>query len=59
MPQNVRMSCKTYNIRSQKYKIGPKLMNCVFIRYAYNNIVNQFLVYKSSIKDIHHNVIME
>jgi hypothetical protein len=46
MPQNIRMSCKSYNTRSQKYKIGPKLMDCVFIRYAYNNTVNQFIVYK-------------
>jgi hypothetical protein len=34
-------------------------MNCVFIIYAYNNSTYQFLVHKSSIKDIHLNIIIE
>jgi hypothetical protein len=32
-------------------------MDCVFIRYAYNSTAYQFLVYKSTIKDIHPNTI--
>jgi hypothetical protein len=34
-------------------------MDCVFIGYAYNSSAYRFLVYKSSIENIHPNTIME
>ena len=34
-------------------------MDCVFIKYAYNNNAYSFLVLKSSIEDIHLNTIMK
>ena len=41
----------------KKVNIGPKIMNCVFIRYVYKKSACKFLVYKSSIKDTHPNTI--
>jgi len=40
-------------------KIGPKTVDCVFIGYTYNSSAYRFLVYKSNIKNIHPNIIME
>ena len=40
-------------------KIGPKTMDCVFIRYATNSKACQFLVHKSKHLDVHNNTIME
>jgi len=34
-------------------------VDCVFIGYTYNSSAYRFLVYKSSIKNIHPNIIME
>jgi len=34
-------------------------MDYVFIEYAYNSSGDQFLVHKSSIKNMHYNTIME
>jgi hypothetical protein len=39
--------------------MGPKIMDCVFMKYAYNSNAYQFLVLKSSIEDIHLNTIMK
>ena len=36
-----------------------KIVDCVFIRYAYNSNVYRFLVHESNIPDIHKNTIME
>ena len=43
----------------KKVKIKLKIMDCEFIGYAYNNYAYQFLILKSSIEDIHINIIME
>ena len=43
----------------KKVKIGPKTIDCIFIRYAQNSSAHRFLVYKSDISDIHKNTIME
>jgi len=43
----------------KKIKIKLKIMDCEFIGYAYNNYAYQFLILKSSIEDIHINIIME
>jgi hypothetical protein len=43
----------------KKLKIWPKFMDYVFIEYAYNSSGDQFLVHKSSIKNMHYNTIME
>jgi hypothetical protein len=37
--------------------MGPKTMDCVFMKYAYNSNAYQFLVLKSSIEDL--NTIMK
>ena len=42
----------------KKVKIGSKTIDCIFIGYAHNNNVYQFLVYESNIPDIHKNMIM-
>jgi hypothetical protein len=42
-----------------KKVIGLKTIDCVFIKYAYNNSAYRFFIQKSSIKDICHNFIME
>jgi len=44
---------------SKKIKIESKTVDHVFIGYAYNSSAYQFFVHKSSIKDIHLNIIME
>ena len=43
----------------KKVKIGPKTIDCIFIGFAHNSNVYQFLVYESNIPDIHKNTIME
>ena len=43
----------------KKVKIGSKTIDCVFIGYANNSNAYRFLVYDSSIPDIHKNTIME
>ena len=40
-------------------KIGPKMVDCIFIRYAQNSNDYPFLVYESNIPDIHNNTIMK
>ena len=43
----------------KKMKIGPKMVDCIFIGYAHNSNAYRFLVYESKISDIHKNTIME
>ena len=40
-------------------KIGPKVVDCIFIGYAHNSSAYRFLVHESNISDIHKNTIME
>ena len=44
---------------SKKVKIGPKIVDCIFIGYAQNNNTYQFLMYDSKIPDIDKNTIMK
>ncbi|KAL6350152.1 hypothetical protein AAG906_004091 [Vitis piasezkii] len=43
----------------KRTKLGPKTIDCVFIGYASNSSVCQFLVIKSEVHDINNNIIME
>lgn len=43
----------------KKVKIDPKIIDCIFIGYANNNIVCLFLVHESKILVIYENMIME
>ena len=43
----------------KKMKIGPKMMDCIFIGYALNSNAYRFLVHESENPDIHKNTIME
>jgi hypothetical protein len=40
-------------------KMRPKTIDFVFIEYVYNSSAYQFLIYKSSIENIHFNTIIE
>ena len=40
-------------------KVGPKIVDCIFISYAHNNTTYRFLVHELNIPDIHKNMIME
>jgi hypothetical protein len=43
----------------KKVKIGPKLVDCVFIGYAHNSSAYRFLIHKSDTPDMHVNIIIE
>ena len=43
----------------KRVKIGPKTVDCVFIRYATNSKACRFFVHKSEHPDIHDNTIMK
>jgi hypothetical protein len=43
----------------KKIKIGPKIVDCVFIGYAHNSSAYRFLIQKSDIPDMHVNTIIE
>jgi hypothetical protein len=43
----------------KKIKIGPKIIDCVFIGYAHNSSAYRFLIRKSDILDMHENTIIE
>ena len=40
-------------------KIGPKVVDSIFIGYEHNSSAYRFLVHESNILDIHKNTIME
>ena len=44
---------------NKKCKLGPKIVNCVFLRYAQRNIAYRFLIVKSEVPDVHVDSIME
>ena len=43
----------------KRIKIGPKIVDCVFIGYAYNSTAYWFLIYKSDIPNLNVNTITE
>ena len=43
----------------KKRKLGPKIVDCVFLGYAQRSIAYRFLVVKSKIPDMHVDTIME
>ena len=45
--------------KPKKVKVGPKTIDCVFIRYAQNSNAYRFLVHKLEIPNIHVNTIIE
>ena len=44
---------------SNKCKLGPMTVNCVFLGYAHQSIAYRFLVVKSKVPDMHVDIIME
>jgi hypothetical protein len=38
---------------NKKHKLGPKIVDCVFLVYAHHSIAYKFLVIKSEIPDVH------
>ena len=44
---------------SKKRKLGPKIVDCVFLGYAHQSIAYRFLVVKSKVPDMHVDIIME
>ena len=44
---------------NKKCKLGPKIVDCVFLGYAQRSIAYRFLVVKSEIPDVHVDSIME
>ena len=44
---------------NKKRKLGPKIVDCVFLGYAQRSIAYRFLVVKSEIPDVHIDSIME
>ena len=44
---------------SKKRKLGPKIVDCVFLGYAHQSIAYRFLVVKSKVSDMHVDIIME
>jgi hypothetical protein len=38
---------------NKKRKLGPKTMDCVFLKYAHHSTAYRFLVIKSDIHDVH------
>nr|ABA95219.1 retrotransposon protein, putative, Ty1-copia subclass [Oryza sativa Japonica Group] len=44
---------------TQKRKLGPKTVDCVFLGYAHHSIAYRFLIVKSEVPDMHVGTIME
>ena len=44
---------------NKKVKIGPKIVNCIFIGYAHNSGAYRFLVHKSKVPYDHKSTIIE
>lgn len=45
--------------KPKQVKIGPKIIDCIFIRYTNNSSAYRFLVHKSKIQDVHEWTIIE
>jgi hypothetical protein len=43
----------------KKGKLGPKIVDCVFLGYTQRSIAYRFLVVKSKVPDMHVDTIME
>ena len=43
----------------KKMKIGPKIVDCIFIGFTHNSSAYQFLVHESKNPDVHKNMIIE
>jgi hypothetical protein len=44
---------------NKKHKLGPKTMDCIFLRYANHSIVYWFLVIKSEVPDVYVDTFLE
>jgi hypothetical protein len=44
---------------TKKRKLGPKMVDCVFLGYAHNCIAYRFLIVKSEVYDMHVDTIFE
>jgi hypothetical protein len=44
---------------NKKCKLGPKIVNCVFLGYAHHSIVYRFLVMKSEVPNVHVHIFLE
>jgi hypothetical protein len=44
---------------TKKCKLGPKIVDCVFLGYAHNSIAYRFFVVKSEVSDMHVDTIFE
>jgi hypothetical protein len=44
---------------NKKCKLGPKIMNCVFLGYGHHSIAYRFLVIKSEMSDVHVDTFLE
>jgi hypothetical protein len=44
---------------NKKHKLGPKIVDCVFLGYAHHSTVYRFLVIKSEIPDVHIDTFLE
>lgn len=46
-------------LKPPQVKIGPKVVDCTFIRYAHNSNAYPFLVHKLNILDVYESIIIE
>jgi hypothetical protein len=44
---------------NKKHKLGPKIVNCVFLGYAHHSIAYRFLVIKSEVPNVHVHIFLE
>ena len=44
---------------AKKRKLGPKIVDCVFLGYAFHSVGYRFLIFKSEVLDMHIGTIME
>jgi hypothetical protein len=44
---------------NKKYKLGPKIMDCIFLGYAHHSIAYRFLVIKSKVPNVYVNTFLE
>jgi hypothetical protein len=44
---------------NKKHKLGPKIVDCVFLGYDHHSTVYRFLVIKSEIHDVHIDTFLE
>jgi hypothetical protein len=44
---------------NKKCKLGPKIVNCVFLEYAHHTIAYRFLVIKLEVSDVHVDTFLE